>query len=128
MLSVPPHAQPILNRWTTGDFSLGEGTRIRSRVTEADYTAMMDQVVAADNSADDLDMRKGVLVCKGSFGPSSKEWLDLECLKDAGETHRFSGDSKVGDLETVRPDGQVYAETARLLAGRRHGRGHAHPY
>jgi hypothetical protein len=91
MLNVPAQMQPTLDRWKQ-THSLGDGMKFGATGRASQYEQMMDQVVMADNQANDSAPESGLVVCK-----------------DDGETLRFQGDSKVGSLEATAADGHVVA-------------------
>lgn len=91
MLSVPQNMQPTLDNWNKTR-NLEGAARFSGFSDGSQYLQRMDQVVLADNGDNDADPRPGVLVCK-----------------DDQETHRFTGNSQQGSLESVTADGSVFS-------------------
>lgn len=91
MLSVPSQMQPTLDRWKQSS-NLGDGMKFAASAGPVQYEQMMDQVVLADNNANDSAPESGLVVAR-----------------DDGETIRYQGDSKEGSLEAVTADGRVLA-------------------
>lgn len=94
MLNVPDSMKPTLDYWKA-NHNLGEGMRfqLNSWDSPGQYENLMDQVIMTDNdSAKDSAPEKGLVV-----------------FKDDEETHRYHGDSRKGDLESVTADGRVLA-------------------
>lgn len=91
MLTVPAQMQPTLDQWKK-NHSLGDGRKFGATSKPESYRQMMDQVVLADNGANDSNLKQGLIVCK-----------------DDGETIRFQGNSNQGCMEAVTADGRVLA-------------------